>query len=207
MKTQIASGLTSVVAATMCSMVLAQNDTAQAVLQAQKKPIALKAGHFQIDVTPSEVGALIDISASEMNPEVLLRAIAEKAGLKVLVSDDVRDVRILVSVNIVRIPLEEAVSLIVSSSTLEMGKIGDTYLVVRSTQRPPILQSKIAQPAPAPVPRFNPGQDQPQPPRNWRAFPFNGDDIYVVPLGPDNKNKAVVEQPEAKEDATSSILK
>lgn len=201
-------GLTSVVAATMCSTLMAQDNTRAPQPQTVQpsKPqtqAALKRGEFRIDVLPTKEDMLLDINANAVNPAVLFRTIAQKANVKILVSDDVNDARLLFSIDFVQVPLERILQLIASTSNLELGKVGDTYLVVRSTKRPLVLQRESVVNPPTPTPRFNPGQ-KPQTPRNWGAFPFNGDNIYVVPLGPDKKDAPLsTTRPDAKKDDTA----
>ncbi len=192
MKTRIVLGLTSVVAATMCSTVLAQDDKAQnnkapaPPIQASQAQAPLKRGEFRIDVLPTKEGVLLDIDSNDADVAVLFRTIAEKADLKILVSDDVRG---KISGKLVHIAPKKYFNSKNFFGFFEFGKAGDTYLVVRGTQNPLAAISKSARKVPAPAPRFNPGQNKPQVPGNWRAFPFNGNNIYVVPLGPDEDNE------------------
>jgi hypothetical protein len=114
----------------------------------------------------------------------VMRAIAEKAGYKMLISDDVEaEKRIhLFSIDFEKILPDAAIKFIASKAAYAVGKLGkDTYLVVRAPAQTRLVLNAPRVLPPRVRPELAPGVT---PPPNAKPFEFNGHRYYYVPLAP-----------------------
>ena len=144
--------------------------------QAPARAAILPAPQLQIAITLSASGILLDAKASNINVKELLRAIANKANVTVVISDDVPPA-VVKSWEVHKCSPRSAIDSIAWTSGLGFGYVGNnTFLIVRGTQ-PSMQQRVIVREWKRPINPLNPGPNHPGTP-----FLFNGQLVYNIPL-------------------------
>lgn len=137
---------------------------------------SLSRGKFE--VTPAPGTGTFNIVANGAIQLDLLREIAQKAGYKMLISDDIEAEKgsHRISLQYGAIQADQAIALI-ASGTYALGKVGkDTYLIVRVPPTTLVVRNTpSALGWPAPQREVPPG----------KSFKFNGQTVYLVPTSPE----------------------
>lgn len=176
----VSSRLLGRVAATLLTCGLASAQIAHAqppsiVPLPEAKPLPdekLPAGGLRVTPVQTPNRMLVDVNANGFEILTLLKEVAKQANFKLIVSDDVHDLRVRVTMNFKGLVPESIFTAYTRQAGLACGRVGkDTYLLVRS------IIAAAPEPANEPLPQSEPEKRNP----DWKPFDFNGSQFYYVP--------------------------
>ena len=179
-------GIAILTTACLSATVVAQN--AQSEKKSDAAPSSVLSPQAQwgtFKVTPLTLGKGSFNVSARMAPMVpLLEAIAKESGLKLILSDEVKNSNLVaVDVKLESVSPQQAIEHIATTPGLSWGKVGaDTYLIVTQKLNTRVsITPQVTLQAP-PVLRYSqpPNYDKPTP--DAQPFDFNGQRYYRVPL-------------------------
>lgn len=129
------------------------------------------------EIVPTPLGTTFNIAAANVHTLDLLKAIAAKGDLQLIVADDAPN-NLILNMQVSNATPQRAIEIVASSNGLAWGKVGaKTYLLVR-------LPSPIILGA-APIYRYSPAPSVKPPASDvpdGTPFFFNGQRYYIAPL-------------------------